>query len=516
MLLRYGVNVLIVAACTAICLAVSPHLDLVNFIMVYVLGTVTIASFCSLPSALIACLLSVLAFDYFFVPPRFGIWVQEEEHLLTMAMMFVVVIIVSRLTEHFRVQARNASAREAQSKLMLELTRELAGARGTGNLIGIATGQITRLFGYPAAAFLPDDAGQALHREGAEEAFLDLPDAEAAIRWVLAHSQPAGLGTRSMPESKALYVPMSGVGGTLGVLGVRPAKIASGFPSGQLHMIETLARQVGLMLELEHLEGERVRAQMEIETERLKTSLLSSVTHDLQTPLAVIIGSAESLTAVGEEMTPEERRELAENIHDRATRLSRLLGNLLRMTKLQSGTLKPDFQLQPIDEPVGAALSLMRKGLAERSVEVDIPADLPLLMMDGVLMEQLLQNLLENILKYTPPGSPVRIVARRCGAGIELAVEDRGPGLAEAELEKAFSLFYQGDASSDAASSQAVERKGYGLGLAICRAIAQVHGGGIRAEKREGGGMIFRITLPLPPEALSPSTAGAHCAEEVS
>ncbi len=480
--------------------------------MVYVLGTVSIASFCSLPSALLACLLSVLAFDYFFVPPRFGIWMEEEEHLFTMAMMFVVVIVVSRLTEHFRTQARNASAREAQTKLMLELTSELAAARGAGRLLGIATAQITRLFGFPAAAFLLDDAGQVLSRAGDAEAFRDLADAETALRWVLANGQPAGQGTRNMPESAALYVPMSGLGGTLGVLGVRPPKDASGFPAEHRHMIETLARQVGLMLEVERLESERVRAQMEIETERLKTSLLSSVTHDLQTPLAVIIGSAESLTAVGEEMAPQERKELAENIHDRATRLSRLLGNLLRMTKLQSGTLKPDFQLQPVDEPVGVALSLIRKGLAGRTVAVDIPPDLPLLRMDGALMEQLFLNLFENIIKYTPPESPVRIAARRIGPDVQVEVADRGPGLDDAELEKAFNLFYQGGASS----GHAGVRKGYGLGLAICRAIAQVHGGDIRAENREGGGAVIRVRLPAPPREPCLPMDGADCAEEVS
>lgn len=512
MLLHYGVNVLIVAASTAFCLAISPHLDLINFIMVYVLVTVSIASFCSLPSALIACLLSVLAFDYFFVPPQFGIVVEEEEHLFTMAMMFVVVIVVSRLTERFRTQARNASAREAQTRLMMELTRELAGARGTDKLLGTATGQIGRLFGFPAAAFLLDEAGLVLNRAGAAEAFRDLPDAEVVVRWVLANSQPAGLGTRNMQESAALYLPLSGVGGTLGVLGVRPPKDASGFPPEQLHIIETLARQVGLMLEVERLEGERVRARMEIEAERLKTSLLSSVTHDLQTPLAVIMGSAESLMAVGEEMTPRERRELSENIHDRAARLSRLLGNLLRMTKLQSGTLKPDLQLQPLDEPLGAALSLMGKSLAGRAVEMDIPPDLPLLRMDAVLMEQLFLNLLENTLKHTPPESPVRIAARRVGPDVEVEVADRGPGLDDAELEKAFSLFYQGSASS----VQTGERKGYGLGLAICRAIAQVHGGAIRAEHREGGGLSIRVTLPAPPGNASLPTDGANCAEEVS
>jgi two-component system sensor histidine kinase KdpD len=507
----YVLNILIVAACTAVCFAISPHLDLVNFIMVYVLGTVSIASFCSLPSALLACLLSVLAFDYFFVPPRFGMSVNDAEHLLTMAMMFVVVLVVSRLTEHFRTQARNAGAREAQTKLMLELTRELAGARGADRLLGIATAQIARLYGLAAAAFLLDDSGQVVKRTGSEEALRDLPDADAACRWVVANMHPAGAGTSILPDSHALWVPMSGLGGPLGVLGVRPPKGQKGFPPERINMIETLARQVGLMLEVERLESARVSARMEIEAERLKTSLLSSVTHDLQTPLAVIIGSAESLAAVGEEMPPAERRELAENIQDRATRLSRLLGNLLRMSKLQSGTLKADLQLQPIDEPLGTALPLLSKAMADRPLELEIPEDLPLLRMDGALMEQLILNLLENIIKYTPADSPVRIAARRVGQSVELAVADRGPGLGGEDLEKMFDLFYQGGA----ASGQTGERKGYGVGLTICRAIAQVHGGEIRAENREGGGTVLTVSLPVPSEELSINVVGADSAEEV-
>jgi two-component system sensor histidine kinase KdpD len=214
------------------------------------------------------------------------------------------------------------------------------------------------------------------------------------------------------------------------------------------------------------------------------------VTHDLQTPLAAIMGSADSLVQVGDRLEPDMRRSLAANIFDEAERLSRLIGNLLRMTKLESGTLKPDLQLQSLEEPLGAALNLLEKHLKERQVEMDMPEDLPMLELDGVLMEQLFLNLLENAAKYTPVGSPVTIEARLLGGEVELSVGDRGPGLVEEELEKVFDLFYQGQTATD--------RKGYGIGLAICRAIVQVHGGRIWAENRAGGGAVFRFTLPVP------------------
>ncbi|MDO9632065.1 MAG: ATP-binding protein, partial [Humidesulfovibrio sp.] len=193
---------------------------------------------------------------------------------------------------------------------------------------------------------------------------------------------------------------------------------------------------------------------------------------------------------VGDRLETDLRRSLAANIFDEAERLSRLIGNLLRMTKLESGTLKPDLELQSLEEPLGAALNLLEKHLAGRAVEMSMPSDLPMLDLDGVLMEQLFLNLFENAIKYAPKASPIGIEAHVAGREVELSVADRGPGLSADELEKVFDLFYQGQTGS--------VRKGYGIGLAICRAIAQVHGGRIWAENREGGGAVFHVTLPVP------------------
>ena len=408
---------------------------------------------------------------------------------------------MSRLTAHSRQQAESARAREARTQVMLALSRELAAARGTKKLLRIAIEHLSQLFICRALVFLPDDEGRLKEHVGDKEAFRVTSKGESVAQWVFANGQPAGLGTSTLPTNGALYVPFVGLKGTLGVLGLRPDTEGALFSPEQTHMIETLARQVALALEVERLETESLHAQMEAETERLKTTLLSSVTHDLQTPLAAIMGSADSLAAVGETLALEQRRQLAVNIYDEAERLSRLIANLLRMTKLESGSLKPDMQLQSIEEPLGAALTLVEKHLAGREVRMDIPSDLPLVEVDGVLMEQLLLNLLENAAKYTPEGSPVAIVARNAGGGVEVSVSDQGPGLAPDELEKVFDLFYQGQG---AVSPGVGGRKGYGIGLAICRAIALVHGGTIRAENREGGGAVFIVTLPAPRKRLPP------------
>lgn len=491
-LANYGASLLTVAACIGLSFAMRGVFDPANLIMVYLLGTIYIAITRGLGPAFLATVLGVLAFDLIFVPPLYIIAVSDTQYLFTVATMFGVAVIVGKLTKHLSAQMLEVRAKEAQTRIMLSMTRELAGARGAERLLTIATGQVSRLYGFLSVAYLDEAGGLALG-QGASPSVRSARFAGEAVHWVLANGQPAGLGTSTHASAEAMYLPMAGVEGTLAVLAVWPQPLGSAFAPEQVTLLENLARQVGLMLELERLEGERLRHQMEAESERLKTSLLSSVTHDLQTPLATIMGSAESLISHGDDMGTEERNRLATNMYDEAARLSRLVSNLLRMTKLESGAVKPDFQLQPIDEPLGAALVLMEQQMAGRSLSVDIPADLPLLALDGVLMEQYFLNLLENAVKYTPAGSAVDVSARLEQGAVVVDVADRGPGLAGLELDKLFDLFYQGGA----AAAQPAVRKGYGVGLALCRAIAQVHGGALAAENRQGGGAVFRMTLPM-------------------
>jgi len=510
----YAESVLAVAACSAVCFGMYHYFELANLIMVYLLGTMFIASRRGQGPAILSSALGVLCFDVFFVPPRFSLAVSDTQYLLTFAIMFLVAVVISRMTAHIRLQAETARRREGRTQVMLALSRELAGTRGTEKLLRIALAHVSELFACTALALLPDDEGRLKGFIGDREAFNLSHKGESVAQWVFSNGKVAGLGTSTLPTSGALYVPLVGLKDTTGVLGLRPTTQGALFSPEQMHMIETLARQVALALEVERLETESLHAQMEAETERLKTSLLSSVTHDLQTPLAAIMGSADSLVQVGDRLEPGLRQSLAANIFDEAERLSRLIGNLLRMTKLESGTLKPDLQLQSLEEPLGAALNLLEKFLTDRQVEMDMPADLPLLELDGVLMEQLFLNLLENAVKYTPAGSPVTIEARGSGHEVELSVADRGPGLRAEELDKVFDLFYQGS-QDEAAGGTGAGRKGYGIGLAICRAIVQVHGGRIWAENRAGGGALFRFTLPVPDRRRQAAVRAAAEQDEI-
>jgi two-component system sensor histidine kinase KdpD len=301
--------------------------------------------------------------------------------------------------------------------------------------------------------------------------------------------QAAGWGTENLPFCQALYVPLLGLEGPVGVLQVRPQNAERLFSPEQSRLLSSLAGQLALALEVERLEQSALRARLEGETERTRSSLLSAVTHDFQTPLAAVMGSASSIMEMGLDLPRQTMLELAENIYDEAERLSRLITNLLRVTRLQSGALALQRELQPLEEVVGAALNRLERSMTGREVAVDLPADLPLVQLDGPLMEQLFINLLENALKYTPEGSPLSLRAWAEAGGLEVELADQGPGVAEEERERIFELFKRGEKEDG--------RPGHGLGLAICRAIVSAHGGRIWVENRPGGGAAFRVSLPL-------------------
>ena len=296
-----------------------------------------------------------------------------------------------------------------------------------------------------------------------------------------------------MPDSPILYVPLPGANATLGVLALRPRDLEAEqwlLPEQlRLRFLESLAKQVALALEVERLQKTAMEAQVVVETERLRSSLLGSMTHDFQTPLAAIMGSASSLLDLQGRLDAAQAQEMLANIYDEAERLSRLINNLLDIAMLQAGSLKLHKELQPLEEVVGAALNRLEKRLADRPITTSLPADLPMVPLDASLAEHIFINLLENSLKYTPPGSPLAIAAVQKDDEIEVEVADLGPGFPPEDLEKIFEMYYRG--------TEDIGQKGYGLGLAICRAIVQAHGGRIWAVNRTGGGAAIRFTFPL-------------------
>jgi two-component system sensor histidine kinase KdpD len=473
-----------------------PYFDLPNLIMVYLLEVMVTAVQCGRGPAILNSLLSVLAFNFCFVPPRWSFTVEEAKYFVTFVVMFLVAAVIGHLATLIKRQAEAARLHERQTAAMYALSRQLAGTRGVDEILQVAVKQISEIFECQAVALLPDDMGKLRPAAGNLSAVFhrDFVKELGVAQWAYEAGQMAGWGTQNIADSPILYVPIPATAATLGILALRPkdpeAEIWLLPEQLRLRLLESLAKQVALALKVEGLQKSALAAQITAETERQRTSLLSSVTHDLQTPLAAIVGSASSL--LQGRLEPPVAQEMLTNIYDEAERLSRLINNLLNMAKLESGSLKLHEELQPLEEVVGAALNRLEKQLSERPLEVSLPPDLPMVPLDGALAEQIFINLLENVLRYTPAGSPILISASAEEEHLEVEVADRGPGFSPGDLEKIFEMYYRGTREQEA--------RGYGLGLAICRAIVEAHGGRIWAENREGGGAAVRFTLPLEPK----------------
>jgi two-component system sensor histidine kinase KdpD len=484
-----------VGVATGVAWLIFPHFALANLIMVYLLAVVAVAMRLGRGPSILASLLSVAAFDFFFVPPYLTFAVSDTQYLITFGVMLAVAIVLSTLTVQVRQQAETASQRERRTAALYAMSRELASARGVESLAMVARRHVGELFGSQVVVLLPDATGR-LADTGSRPASFEIDTNEQAVsRWVYEHRQMAGLGTATLPGAKALYLPLVASGGVLGVLGVQPSDPRAFAAPEQLHLLEVLADQTALAIERATLADQAQQAQVEVETERLRNTLLSSVSHDLRTPLAVITGAASSLLAGGDRVDPKTREELIQTIQEESERLSRFVHNLLDMTRLEAGGVVLRREWHPLEEVVGAALARLEGRLRGRAVTTRLPEDLPLVPLDGVLIEQVFANLLDNALKYTPAGSPVEITAWASPGTVTVEVADRGPGFAPGDEERVFEKFYRGRASG--------ARRGVGLGLPICRAIVEAHGGRMEAANRADGGAAFRFTLPVsggPPE----------------
>lgn len=489
----YALAFAVVVAITLVCLLAPPFFAEANLIMLYLLGVVLVAARLGRGPSVLASLLSVAAFDFFFVLPYLTFAVSDTQYVITFAVMLTVALVISTLTTRLGLQARAAREREQRTAALYALSRDLASTRGTIPLLEAATRHAGDLFHGQVSAFLLDPAGK-LSLVAAYPAQSESDTAEQGVaQWAYDHGQMAGLGSDTLPGARALYVPLVAAQGAVGVLGIRPADARTIQAPEQMHLLETFANQTAVAVERTRLAEDAERRQVQIETERLRSTLLSSVSHDLRTPLASITGAASSLAEDGEALTPALRRDLAQTVYEEATRLNRLVGNLLDMTRLESDTVQLRREWQSLEEVIGGALARLDPLLDGRPVAVELPPDLPLVQFDIVLVEQLLINLVENAVKYSPPDSPIAIRATQTGATLLVEVADRGPGIPPGDEDRIFDKFYRGQGEEP--------KRGAGLGLAICRAIVEAHGGRIWVAPRPGGGSLFCFTLPVEGEA---------------
>ena len=484
----YGLAVAVVAGCTGIAWLMFPHVSLSNLIMVYLLGVVGVATRTSRGPTVLASVLSVVIFDFFFVPPYLSFAVSDSEHLITFFVMLVVALVTSGLTVRIRAQVAAARQRERRIAALYGMSRKLASVHGVDDLLEIALRHMGEVFSGQIALLLPDESGRLAPRRVAPEGMTLGATEMGVAQWVFEHREVAGLGTATLPGARALCVPLAGPRGAVGVLAIVPAD-ARAFESPEaLHQLETFANQTALAIERAQLADEARRAEVRVETERMRNSLLSSVSHDLRTPLATIIGASSGLLDGAERLDPATRRDLVRSIHGEASHLDRLVNSLLEMTRLESGAVAIRKEPQALDGVLGAALGRLEALLRARPIRIDLPADLPLVAIDAVLVEQVFLNLLDNATRYSAAGSPIDISAKVAGLTVVVEVSDRGMGFAPGDEQRAFEKFYRGHSA---------RVRGVGLGLAICRAIVEIHGGSITAENRPGGGATIQFTLPL-------------------
>jgi len=482
----YGFAVGIAATTTALAFAIYPFFELTNLVMLYLLGTLAVATRGHRGPAALSSLLSVLCFDFFFVPPRFSFRVSDAQYIVTFAVMFTAAMIISHLTVRLRLKAEAARQGQLRTVMMHELTQQLTTARGADEILSAAACHIEEIFNSLVTAFVPNQAGNLVVKKSPEESGGLSEKARSVAQWVYESGQPAGLGTQALSVADALYVPLQGAGEPVGVLRIQPRLPERILASDQRLLLNSFAHQIGLALEVDRLRENAKKTELEIEAERLRSSLLSSVSHDFRTPLAAIVGSAGALLEKENLRDNHSVRELLENIQTEGERLSRLVQNLLEATRLESGAVRIRKELYPFEEVIGSALDRLGKLLTQRKVDVILPEDLPLVPVDGVLIEQVLINLLENAVRHTPPESRIEVSVRAEAGNVLVSVADEGPGLTEEEIGRVFDKFYHGRSSP-----------GAGLGLAICRAIVLAHEGRIWAENRLGRGAVFCLTLPL-------------------
>ena len=461
-----------------------------NTVMIFLAGVALVGYRFGRATSIIACVFSVLTFDFYFVPPYRTFAVSDAQYIVTFLIMLMIGVGISSLTARLRRQVFVTQEREQRMSALYALGKQLSALYGQIFLCNAAATKISEIAGSDVVVYLVNDAGMVEAVTEPKPSITSNAISQGAAQWVVEHGQIAGSGTDTLPAASALFLPLVGSQSCLGAIAIAdyPSRISLLSPENR-HLLEACASQLALAIERDELVIDAAEARIEAESEHLRSSLLSSVSHDLRTPLATIGGASQSLLD-SPSIPPHTQRELLQSISDEATRLNRLLENLLQVSKLEAGQSIPNKQWHVLEELVGVALMRTQRVLANQKVVLQLPHDLPLINVDGLMLEQLLVNLLENAAIHTPHGTTVAIRAEIEDSQLVLHVADSGPGIAPAMTEKIFDKFVRATASPDSV-------RGSGLGLAIARAIAHCHDGSLTVGTSDMGGADFMLRLPL-------------------
>ena len=494
----YAACLVLVAGTSLLCEFVRPYLSPTNMVMAYLLAVVVAALRFGLRPAVATAALGVLAFDVFFVPPRFSFTVADKEYLFTFFGLFVVGVVISSLVNKARERAEELRIREGETASLYHLSRDLAAAADTIAIIRATLRNSEESLGAQLAVFLPE--GESLALVASSQGLLLEPSEREVANWTFQSLRPAGRGTDSFRSAALTYLPLLALARPLGVLGLKLAS-APDFASPQTHRrLDAFATQIAMALERVELARQAQQAQILLARENLERALLNSISHDLRTPLVTITGVLDSILGEGAGMTDRARQELLGTAREEAGRLNRFVGNLLDMTRLEAGAISLKKEPCDVQDLIGCALAAIEPRLGRRPVEVKLLPDYPLVALDMVLMNQVVVNLLDNAIKYSPPESALEITARFDARWLTIEVADRGSGVPEQDLQRIFDKFFRLPIPEGAG--------GTGLGLSICKGIVEAHGGTIRAENRTGGGLI--VTVDVPTDAPSQQQDGNH------
>jgi len=488
---RFALALLACAATTLIATPLIAYLDLANIVMLFLLTVLLVAVSVGLAPALLAAFVSVAMFDFFFVPPRFSFEVHNAQYLVTFGVMLAVALITGQLTAGLRRQVDEYDSEAVRSRALYEMARELSGALTVEQVAEITRNFLRRVLNADAIVLLPDDANRLLPCAGQDQARLQIEPRLA----IMAFDGAAPIECPQLANSgyAVLYLPMRSPMRVRGVIAVAPIDALAEPLLDQRERLETMASLAAIAVERIHYVDVAQLTQVQVVSERLRSSILSAISHDLRTPLTALVGLADSLT-VSKPALGETAQETAGAIRDQAQRLSGLVGNLLDMARLHAGDVNLQKEWQPIEEVIGASIKLLGRALVDHPVKVTLAQGLPLVEFDAVLMERVFCNLLENAAKYSPPDTAIGIDVQTRDGRLEVAVTDSGQGFAaqmsqDSKGKNPFEMFVRGEAESS--------KPGVGLGLAICSAIIEAHAGAIAASNRPQGGACVTFTLPL-------------------
>jgi two-component system sensor histidine kinase KdpD len=487
----YLFALLAVALALACAEVIQPWLGIENVDLVFLTAVVAVAVRLGLWPSLLASVASSLAYNFFFLPPIYAFSIADPTNFAALVFFTLVAVIVSTVAARGRTQAVSAVERARATESLYSFSRKLAGAVTLDDVLWATAYQTALMLKVHVVLLLPEGGSIAVKAGYPPEDILDEADI-AAAKWAWENDRAAGRGSDTLPGAKRLFLPMHTGRGAVGVMGIDSDKPGPLLTTDQRRLLDALRDQGALAIERVRLVEEMDRVERAAETERLRSALLTSISHDLKTPLASILGAAGALRDLGERLSDAEKTDLLATIIDESERLNRFIANLLDMTKLESGAITPNVALHDLGEIVGSALRRASRILSRHHIELELASDLPMLELDAVLFEQVLFNLLDNAAKYAPPETTIRIESWQDADTVYLRVLDEGGGISPSDLDHIFDKFYRAQKTDQV-------RAGTGLGLAISRGFVEaMHGTIVAANRTDRTGAAFTISLPIP------------------